>query len=89
VRNLREDEMKAALALLSAGIFALLSILAVELVGIRRSLRRIEHDERQLVVIEEDANAVHRSPVSAAPGSKQDRPASQATPPASKGTSRR
>ena len=51
MRNLREDELKALLATLIAGGFVLLSVVALELVGIRRSLRRIERDERQLVVV--------------------------------------
>jgi hypothetical protein len=60
VRSLREDEMKALLAVLIAGGFVLLSVVALELVSIRRSLRRIERDDRQLVVvIQRDLQSIH------------------------------
>jgi hypothetical protein len=60
MRNLREDEMKALLAVLIAGGFVLLSMVALELVSIRRSLRRIERDDRQLVVvIQRDLQTIH------------------------------
>ena len=52
--------MKALLAVLIAGGFVLLSVVALELVSIRRSLRRIERDDRQLiVVIQRDLQTIH------------------------------
>jgi hypothetical protein len=52
--------MKALLATLIAGGFVLLTIVALELVSIRRSLRRIERDDRQLVVvIQRNAESIH------------------------------
>lgn len=52
--------MKALLAFLIAGGFVLLSVVALELVSIRRSLRRIERDDRQLVVvIQRDLQSIH------------------------------
>jgi len=52
--------MKALLAVLIAGGFVLLSVVALELVSIRRSLRRIERDDRQLVVvIQRDLQSIH------------------------------
>ena len=52
--------MKALLATLIAGGFVLLSVVALERVSIRRSLRRIERDDRQLVVvIQRNAESIH------------------------------
>jgi hypothetical protein len=60
VRSLREDEMKALLATLIAGGFVLLSVIALELVSIRRTLRRIDRDDRRLVVvIQRDLENIH------------------------------
>ena len=71
MRSLREDEMKALLAVLIAGGFVLLSVVALELVSIRRSLRRIERDDRQLVVvIQRDLQSIHP----ARPGEKGQGP---------------
>jgi len=52
--------MKALLATLVAGGFLLLSVVALELMDIRRSLRRIERDDRQLVVVvQQDLHSIH------------------------------
>jgi hypothetical protein len=56
--------MKALLATLIAGGFVLLSVIALELVSIRRTLRRIDRDERQLVVvIQRDLESIHPAKV--------------------------
>jgi hypothetical protein len=46
MRDLRIDELKALLAVTVAGVFALLSVLAIELYSIRLSLERIEQELR-------------------------------------------
>jgi hypothetical protein len=40
---------RTLLVILSAGVFMLLVVLTMEAAGMRRSLRRIEHEERRLV----------------------------------------
>jgi len=51
VPTLRDVEMKVLAASLIAAAVALLSVVAFELVDIRRTLRGIERDDRQLVVV--------------------------------------
>jgi hypothetical protein len=40
---------RTLLIILNAGVFILLLVLTMEAAGIKRSLRRIEHEERRLV----------------------------------------
>ncbi|HZZ06967.1 MAG TPA: hypothetical protein VFE43_00395 [Candidatus Binataceae bacterium] len=40
---------RTLLVILNAGVFILLLVLIMEAAGMRRSLRRIEHEERRLV----------------------------------------
>lgn len=40
---------RTLLVILNAGVFVLLLVLTLEAAGMRRSLRRIEHEERRLV----------------------------------------
>jgi hypothetical protein len=46
IRGLRIDELKALLAVMIAGLFVLLSMQALELFAIRRSLEQIKHELR-------------------------------------------
>jgi hypothetical protein len=48
MRGLRTDELKALLAVMIAGLFVLLSVQALELFAIRRSLEQIKHELRPL-----------------------------------------
>jgi len=54
------SEMKALASILIAGALVLLSVVAFELMDIKRSVRRIERDDRQLVVvIQRDIQSSH------------------------------
>jgi hypothetical protein len=58
--NLLNAEMKALAAFLIAGALVLLSVVAFELMDIKQSVRRIERDDRQLVVvIQRDLRSSH------------------------------
>jgi hypothetical protein len=46
MRGLRIDELKALLAVMIAGLFVLLSVQALELFALTRSLEQIKHELR-------------------------------------------